>query len=152
MEANRTRYFGALSMLSHPVSFFTYSSAYMDEVWRSARELGIPLWSAFEWADFVRARDGASIATARWADGRFSCRVAGTSPQGALTLMVPFGAAPEPGEGRTPEGGTPEVRAEVDGEPAPATTQVAFGWRYALVPVPLDPARRLEREVSVRPA
>jgi hypothetical protein len=153
MEANVTRSFGALSMLSHPVSFFTYSSAYMDEVWRSARELGIPIWSAFEWADFVRARDGASIAAPRWQDGRFTCRLAGTSPRGSLTLMLPFGGTDRgSGDGVDGDPGPGEVRAEVDGEPVPATTQVAFGWRYALVPVPLDPARRLERDVSVGPA
>ncbi len=129
-------YFSPLSMLSHPVSFFTYSSEYMNRVWDYAGELGLPIWSAFEWAAFTLARDGARIADACWKDGAFSCRVEGCSPRGSLTLMVPANGHP--------------MEATVDGEIVAVTPQEAFGWRYALVPVAVDQNTTCTRDVVVR--
>jgi hypothetical protein len=136
MEEKRTRYFSPLSMLSHPVSFHTYSSAYMNKVWETARELGLPIWSAFEWAEFTLARDRARITGARWEGGTFSCRVEGVSPRGSLTLMVPTDRSQV-------------VAARVGGETIAHELQPAFGWTYALVPVALDRARATTREVVV---
>jgi hypothetical protein len=137
MEEKLTRYFSPLSMLSHPVSFYTYSSEYMNRCWDHARELGMPIWSAFEWADFTRARDEARILDARWQDGHFSCRVEGRSPRGSLTLMLPTG-------------GRRVVQAQVDGAPVAAHTQAAFGWRYSLIPVALGRDGVRTREVLMQ--
>jgi hypothetical protein len=135
MEANLTTYFAPLSMLSHPVSFFTYSSAYMNRCWDAAEELGIPLWSAFEWAAFTKARDAATIAESSWQHGRFRCRVSGASPHGQLTLMLPVDAqAP---------------RAAVDGIPVDPAIREVFGYRYVLVPVPLSDAAQSSATVTV---
>ncbi len=139
MEEKVSTYFSPLSMLSHPVSFFTYSSEYMNRVWDHAAEMGLPIWSAFEWADFTLARDAARITDARWQDGTFSCRVEGTSPRGSLTLMVPTNGHP-----------VEAVEATVDGDAVSVTPQEAFGWRYALVPVALDPETACIRDVVLR--
>jgi hypothetical protein len=136
MEEKVTTYFSPLSMLSHPVSFFTYSSEYMNRCWTYARELGLPIWSAFEWAEFTLARDAARIHEARWQAGRFSCRVEGASPHGSLTLMVPV-----PQQEVT--------RAAVDGEPVETVAQDAFGWSYTLIPIALDDKVARSREVVV---
>jgi hypothetical protein len=136
MEDKVARYFSPLAMLSHPVSFFTYSSAYMHAVWDAAAELGMPLWSAFEWAAFVRARDRAAISAASLRHGRFTCTVTGSSPRGSLTLMVPLS---DRGVGG----------ATVAGRAVAATTQEAFGYRYALVPIPMDTAAATSQRVEV---
>ncbi|MGH2366617.1 MAG: DUF4350 domain-containing protein [Chloroflexota bacterium] len=137
MEEKVTRYFSPLSMLSHPVSFYTYSSEYMNRCWSSARELGMPIWSAFEWAAYTRARDEARIVDARWQAGRFSCRVEGRSPRGSLTLMLPVH-------------GQRVLEARVDGQDATVHRQDAFGWTYSLIPLPLDAEQVCAREVVVR--
>jgi hypothetical protein len=136
MEEKLTRDFSPLSMLSHPVSFYTYSSEYMNRVWDAANELGVPIWSAFEWAAFTLARDRARILEARWEGASFSCRVQGTSPQGSLTLMIPAD-------------GRPIAEARVDGEPVTVKQQAAFGWTYHLLPVALGAAQESARAVTL---
>jgi len=141
LEERVTRSFSPLTMLSHPVSFFTYSSAFMNRVWDAANELGVPIWSAFEWAAFTRDRDQARITDCAHEAGpdeagRFSCTVVGRSAHGSLTLMLPIdGAALR--------------RATVDDTPVEAITQHAFGWSYALVPVPMDTASDSQHRVMV---
>ncbi|HEY8454492.1 MAG TPA: hypothetical protein VIL34_02775 [Actinopolymorphaceae bacterium] len=136
MEDKVTRYFSPLSMLSHPVSFATYSSTYMHRCWESARELGMPLWSAAEWAAFTRARDGAEISGVRWDGPRLRCRVRGSTPQGQLTLLLPVPAC--------------DVReARVDEAPTEVTSLEVFGWPSSLVPVPLAAEQSTTREVQV---
>ena len=125
MVDKKERYFSPLTMLSHPVSFYTYSSAYQNQCWDYANELGLPIWSAFEWAAFVRARDRAQVSHSAWDNGSFSCQVSGSSPNGSFTLMVPVQ------NGETP-------RASVEGEDVDVTLQDAYGWTYALVPVPIS--------------
>lgn len=124
MEECVNTYFSPMSMLSHPVSFHTYSREYQTRCWAAAGELGMPIWSAFEWADFVCARDEACIVDARWDDRTWSARLEGRSPQGSLTIMLPAadGAA----------------RARVDGEPAEITMRDIFGCSYAQIVVPMS--------------
>ncbi len=137
MVDKKERYFSPLTMLSHPVSFYTYSGAYQNQCWDYANELGLPIWSAFEWADFVRARDRAQVAHSAWDDGSFSCQVAGSSPSGSFTLMVPLQ------NGETP-------RASVDGESVDVSLQEAYGWTYALVPVPISSNGPETRQIVVQ--
>ena len=137
MVDKKERYFSPLTMLSHPVSFYTYSGAYMNQCWDNANELGLPIWSAFEWAAFVRARDRAQVSQSAWEDGGFSCTVSGSSPSGSFTLMVPLQ------NGETP-------RATVDGEPVDVTLQEAYGWTYALAPVPISNNGAETRHVALQ--
>ena len=60
-----------------------------------------------------------------WDNGSFSCQVSGSSPNGSFTLMIPVQ------NGETP-------RASVEGEDVDVTLQDAYGWTYALVPVPIS--------------
>ncbi|HEX3816387.1 MAG TPA: hypothetical protein VHX59_26390 [Mycobacteriales bacterium] len=132
MEERLTRYFSPLSMLSHPVSFHSYSREYQTRCWTAARELGIPIWSAFEWAEFVRARDDARIVDARWDGSRWTARIEGRSPQGSLTLMLPVLAK----------------SATVDGSAVDVHRQQAFGYDYTQLVIPVG-AERSSHEVSV---
>jgi hypothetical protein len=136
MEDKLDRYFSPMSMLSHPVSFATYSSGYMNACWSAARELGMPIWSAFEWASFTRARDAARISSARWEGSRFSCEVHGRSPQGSLTLTLPVDASTV-------------TSATVDGEAVKVTGLEVFGWPSTLLPVELPADEDRIRTVSL---
>ncbi|MBM7788480.1 hypothetical protein [Tenggerimyces flavus] len=133
MEEKVQRYFGPMSMLSHPVSFFTYSSAYMNACWSAARELGMPIWSADDWAAFTRARDSARITSQQWEGTRFRCEVSGRTP---LTLTLPVDASTV-------------ASAEVDGVAVEVTALEVFGWPSTLLPVALDPADDRARSVTV---
>ncbi|MEQ4207436.1 hypothetical protein [Actinopolymorpha sp. B9G3] len=136
MEDKLDRYFSPLSMLSHPVSFATYSSTYMHRCWTSARELGMPIWSAFAWAEFTRARDAARIHDTRWEGETFSCQVTGRSPAGGLTVVLPVPL-------------TRVHEALVDGEPARIGGLEMFGWPSVLVYVELDPGDDRTRHLSL---
>jgi hypothetical protein len=134
MEDKVARYFSPMSMLSHPVSFFTYSSPYMHGVWSSARDLGMPMWSAAEWAEFTRARDAAAIRDTRWDGSTFRCSV--TAPRD-LTLLLPVAVADV-------------LSATVDSEPVEVTGLDVFGTPSTLVPVTLDSDREVTREVRLQ--
>ncbi len=136
MEEKVQRYFGPMSMLSHPVSFYTYSSGYMNACWSAARDLGMPIWSAFDWAAFTRARDEARITSQRWEGSRFTCEVSGRSPQGKLTLTLPVDAGAV-------------ASATVDGGAVEVTGLDVFGWPSTMLPVELDPADDRTRSVTV---
>jgi hypothetical protein len=125
MVEKTERYYSPLSMLSHPVSFFSYSSEYMNRCWSAARELGMPIWSAFEWAAFVRARDRTQIRDCSWEGGRFTCRIAGSSPTGMLTLTLPVAAERV-------------LEATVNGKPVDVTGRDVFGWPTCLLGVELS--------------
>jgi len=137
MEDRISGYFSPLSMLSHPVSFFNYSREYQERCWAHARELGMPIWSAAEWADFVRDRDGARIHDVRWSAEDLRLTVTGRSSRGTLTLMLPVIT-----------GDIAEVT--VDDTPVAVAAQAAFGWDYTLVPVDLPTDAEQTRQVRVR--
>lgn len=131
------RYFSPLSMLSHPISFATYSRAFQERCWSIAREFGLPIWSAFEWADFVQARDAARIDQTTWTDDTFTCRVTGRSPRGAFAITVPLPA------GRA-------ASATVDGKPVELTELDVFGLPSVVINVPIADDHDQEREVRVQ--
>jgi hypothetical protein len=132
-----TTYFSPLSMLSHPVSFYNYSQEYQERSWAFARELGMPIWSAAEWAEFVRDRDSARIHDVRWSDTELRLTVTGRSPQGNLTLMLPV-----------INSDLGEVR--VDDSVVEVVGQAAFGWDYALVRIDLSAKAEQTRRIKVR--
>jgi hypothetical protein len=96
----------------------------------------MPIWSAFDWAAFTRARDSARISSARWEGSRFACEVSGHSPQGALTLTLPVDAELV-------------ASAAVDGEAVDVTGLDIFGWPSTLVPVELPADEDQTRTVSL---
>jgi hypothetical protein len=110
--------FQPLSMQSHPVSFASYSGPFFTTVWRHARDLGVPIWSAEEWARDTDARDRSTMITG--ADG-WTVRAYGTTVPGSpsgRTLMLPVPA---------------ERTVLVDGAPVPVTRRIVGGIDYALV-------------------
>lgn len=119
--------FQPLSMQSHPVSFASYSGPFFTRVWRHARDLGVPIWSAEEWARDTDARDRSTMITGP--DG-WTVRAYGTAVPGSTsgrTLMLPV-----------PPGRT----VLVDGEPAPVTRRIVAGIDYALLWLEADEAGR----------
>lgn len=133
MEQRVSTYFSPQSMLSHPVSFATYSRDYQERCWTAARDLGMPIWSAAEWAAFTKARDATRIVDVSQSDGTVGARVLGSSPTGRLTVMLPLAHVDS---------------AYVDGQPVPATGRRVFGWDYALIPV--DTSRGDHHTLEVR--
>ena len=129
MQDKVERYFSPLSMLSHPVSFHTYSREYQTRCWAAARDLGMPIWSAFEWADFVRARDEARVLSSSWDGARWTADVEGRSPRGSLTLMLPVDAS----------------SATVDGVPVEVARQRMFGTDYSQLELPVGAESTLRR-------
>lgn len=137
MEDKINTYFSPLSMLSHPVSFHSYSQEYQERCWAAARELGMPIWSAAEWAEFVRARDAARIHDVQRTSDGLQLSITGRSPQGSLTLMLPIDS-------------TKINEITVDGQSATLVDQPAFGWDYALVKVDLPAHEEQTRTLAVR--
>jgi hypothetical protein len=119
--------FQPLVLQSHPVSFATYSGPFFTAVWRHARELGVPIWSAEDWALDTDARDRSTVTTSP--DG-WTVRAYGSSAPGSKTgrtLMLPV----------------PSDRSVlVDGAPAQVTRRTVSGIDYALVPLEADEAGR----------
>ena len=50
------RYHTPVTVNSHPVSFATYSQPLIEDNWRQARELNVPIIGADEWMDWADAR------------------------------------------------------------------------------------------------
>ena len=56
------RYFTPVTVNSHPVSFATYSRPVIEDNWRQARELDVPIVGADHWMTWVDARRGLKLA------------------------------------------------------------------------------------------
>lgn len=91
-----------ISILSHPVSFCTYSQPFMERCFDQLREDGVPIYNGDEWYEFSKRRAAVSIEQSVGANGALVCSVTGL--EGRIPLMVPLGEQ---------KGGTPH--AEVDG-------------------------------------
>lgn len=55
------RYFTPVTINSHPVSFATYSQPLIEDNWRHARELNVPIISADAWTAWTDARRALSV-------------------------------------------------------------------------------------------
>lgn len=61
IERAARRYFTPVTVNSHPVSFATYSQPVIEDNWRQARELGVPVIGADHWMIWSDARRGLKL-------------------------------------------------------------------------------------------
>lgn len=80
------RYFTPVTINSHPVSFATYSQPLIEDNWRQARELNVPILSADAWTAWTDARRGLSLARH---DGGWILQA--DRPISELTVLLPAG-------------------------------------------------------------
>ena len=118
------KYHTPFGFLSHPVSFFTYSSRFVKGVLAEAHKMGLPILNADEWLEFTLARDAARIEDVSWQNGALSFAVQRGCASGTLTAMVPI-----------PEG-SKVAAASVDGEAVAPVEQLVHGQRYAMMVLP----------------
>ncbi len=119
----RDKYHTPFGFLSHPVSFYTYSSRFVRAVLAQAHSMGMPILSADEWLEQTLARDEARIFDIRWDGKCLSFQVRRGSARGELTAMGPM-----------PEGAK-AASASVDGEAAEVVIKTIHGRQYAMVPL-----------------
>lgn len=77
----------ALPILSHPVSFATYSSPFVEYTLDRLVAEGVPIYNADEWLAFTDRRAAVRTRQTRDADGAVVCELDGL--RGSMTLMVP---------------------------------------------------------------
>jgi len=82
---NRTH--TALPFLSHPVSFATYSRAFMESCFARMHRAGMPILNGDQWLEFTDRRSSAAVQTI--VSGRDAVRYRVAPFEGLLTLMVP---------------------------------------------------------------
>lgn len=81
------RYFTPVTVNSHPVSFATYSQPLIEDNWRQARELDVPIVSTDHWTAWTDARRALSLTRT---GGGWTVRADRAIP--ALTVLFPTGA------------------------------------------------------------
>ncbi|NPV07096.1 MAG: polysaccharide deacetylase family protein [Anaerolineae bacterium] len=118
------RYHTPFGFLSHPVSFFTYSSPFVKGVLRAAHDMGLPVLSADEWLEFTLARDAAGIRDTAWDGQTLSFSVTRGRDGSGLTAMAPV-----------PEGRS-AAEASLNGQEVEPTVRSVHGHDYAFVPLP----------------
>jgi len=77
----------AIGMLSHPVSFCTYSQPLMEPCLERMVEQRVPIYNADQWLDFIDRRAAVQVKQRVESDGTLSCEL--LNARGRLTLMVP---------------------------------------------------------------
>ncbi len=82
------RYFTPVTVNSHPVSFATYSQPLIEDNWRHARELNVPIISADAWTAWTDARRALALARR---DGGWTLRADRPIPE--LTVLLPAGTS-----------------------------------------------------------
>ncbi|MFC1452329.1 hypothetical protein ACFLSJ_03180 [Verrucomicrobiota bacterium] len=107
-----------LALLSHPVSFCTYSSRFFERALSRVHEEGIPIWNGDEWTGFIDRRAAAQLEQVRNDDGTASYVVTGL--KGQLPLMIPVSQS-------SPSGFL------VNRRPAEHTAVERFGRRRAVI-------------------
>lgn len=89
-------YFTPTILNSHPVSFATYSQPLIEDNWKTARELGIPIDSADAFMHWTDARRGLSLQRAA---GGYELRA--RQPVMRATILLPAGTAQDGGSRQT---------------------------------------------------
>jgi hypothetical protein len=117
------RYHTPFGFLSHPVSFFTYSSRFVKGVLKAAHDMGVPVLSADEWLEFTLARDAAGISDTAWDGQTLAFSVTRGRDGSGLTAMAPI-----------PEGRS-VAEVTLDGQAVEPTVRAVHGRDYALVPL-----------------
>jgi len=77
----------AFGMLSHPVSFVTYSRPFIERCFDALHREGAPIFNGDEWTTFLDSREAVRITHRAGTDGGISCVV--SNLEGPLPLMVP---------------------------------------------------------------
>jgi len=106
-----------IPILSHPVSFSTYSRPYIEACFDMLVQEGVPIFNGDQWLAFLDRRDAVGVQQSRHADG-IEYRV--TDLVGPLPLLIPI-ASNE----------TPAVL--IDGQPATGLIVDRLGQRYLAV-------------------
>jgi hypothetical protein len=81
-----------IAILSHPVSFATYSRPYIEACFDLLVAEGVPIFNGDEWCAFLGRRDQARIALRSCGDDGLCYVVSHLT--GSLPFMIPQGAAP----------------------------------------------------------
>lgn len=118
LERNHT----AMPILSHPVSFCTYSSPVMEYAFDRLHESGVPVYNADTWLRFTDWRAGVRIAQAADEDGATVCDVSGV--EGRIPVMFPVKRL-----------GSDDPNVSVNGERAPFLRLRRFGEDFLFVQI-----------------
>ena len=77
----------SIAMLSHPVSFYTYSQPFVERCFERLSGAGVPIWNADAWLQFHERRHCVGVRQASHGDGAHTITVSGLV--GRLPLMIP---------------------------------------------------------------
>ncbi len=82
------RYYTPVTINSHPVSFATYSQPLIEDNWRQARELNVPIIGADDWMDWADARRALALEREgeHWT-------ITADRPVPALTILFPVASS-----------------------------------------------------------
>ena len=87
LDAVLTHSHTGVPILSHPVSFCTYSRPVMEHAFDRLRAAGAPLYNADAWLQFIDWRANTRLAQEQDDNGGFVCTVSGL--QGRIPIMFP---------------------------------------------------------------
>ncbi len=96
----------AISILSHPVSFSTYSKVFMAPAFELLAQANVPIYNGDEWCEFLDRRDAVRIQHSIGENSEMCYTVSNLA--GRLPLMLPI----TPAEDKMPEVLVDGVRAE----------------------------------------
>jgi hypothetical protein len=110
----------SVGILSHPVSFVTYSRPYIEACLNALVERGAPIFNGDEWCDFLYRRDAARVSVSR-NDPGITCIV--SDLEGELPLMIPMPCSEA------------SRHVTVDGKPAEAIMVRRLEQDYLMIPL-----------------
>jgi len=127
----------AFGMLSHPVSFVTYSRPFIERCFGLLYREGAPIFNGDEWTAFLDYRESVGIKHLARADGGISCMISNLT--GPLPLMVPVG------KGKT-------LSIEVDGMKAKEVIHRRLEQDYLFVQLEGKPGKAIHIDIGWRNA
>jgi hypothetical protein len=113
-------YYGFITANFHPPSYGTYQTS-ADSMMDYANARGVPIWSAEQLNDFIRARNQARTQNMSWNGTLLKFDFNALTPYNGLTLMIPAKA-----------GGHSLVSLEIGSTSVPYTITMIKGYDYAL--------------------
>jgi hypothetical protein len=113
-------YYGFITANFHPPSYGTYQTS-ADSMMDYANSRGVPIWSADQLNDFLRARNQARTQNMSWNGTLLKFDFNALTPYNGLTLMIPAKA-----------GGHSLVSLEIGSTSVPYTITTIKGYDYAL--------------------
>jgi hypothetical protein len=114
------RYYSAIGIASHPISFSNYSKPFLTACWDILVRENVPIYSGDDWCRFIDRRHGVEIETTGNSDTQISVVVSNLS--GPLTLMLPL-----PDKANT--------TVTVDGAPVEGVRERRLEQEYLFVPL-----------------